>query len=364
MASKDNRPSCPPARDPMRLPEPPRHRFARTAILLAPMMLALLGAHANALTLKIATLSPEGSSWMTTLHAAADAVAERTEGRVRLRFYAGGVMGGDQAMLRKMRIGQIHGAAITAASLAPIASEAQLYSLPMLFRNFDEVDHVRARFDPVVIEALEAAGYPVLGLAEAGFAYAMARTPVLHVEEIRDQRVWTPQGDRAAQVAIEGFGVQPVPLALGDVLVGLQTGLVSAVTVPPIGALALQWHTALTHVLDLPLLYVYGTLILTDRAFEQLAAPDRTVLRSVMQAAFESISAANRADHQAAFDALLAQDIERLAPDGATRAAWQAAANTSIEGMITQDIVRRDQVDAIRSMLDSIRDGSSQAAED
>jgi TRAP-type C4-dicarboxylate transport system substrate-binding protein len=49
-----------------------------------------------ATTLKIATLSPEGTGWMIELRAAAKAIRQRTDDEVKLKIYPGGVMGDDK----------------------------------------------------------------------------------------------------------------------------------------------------------------------------------------------------------------------------------------------------------------------------
>lgn len=89
----------------------------------------------QAATLKIATLAPDGSYWMQALRDAASQIKQQSQGRLQLRFYPGGVMGNDQSVLRKMRIGQLHGAVLTAGGIAQVAPESQAYSLPFLFRD-------------------------------------------------------------------------------------------------------------------------------------------------------------------------------------------------------------------------------------
>ena len=59
--------------------------------------------------IKIATLSPDGTSWMRAMRAAGDTITRRSQGRVELRFYPGGVMGNDQSVMRKIRAGQLQG---------------------------------------------------------------------------------------------------------------------------------------------------------------------------------------------------------------------------------------------------------------
>ena len=117
-------------------------------LLAAALTGCLLAAAAAAQELKIATLAPDGTSWMKEMRAAAETLTTASGGRVRLKFYPGGVMGNDATVLRKIQIGQLHGGAVTVLALARIYPDSQLYGLPMLFRSYAEVDYVRA-FAPV-----------------------------------------------------------------------------------------------------------------------------------------------------------------------------------------------------------------------
>ena len=123
------------------------HVFRMLKTLLTGMvLLAAPGLHA--VEFKIATLSPDGSIWMKVLREGGREVTERTDGRVTFKFYPGGVMGDDKAVLGKIRRGQLHGAVLTAGGLNQVYTDLQLYTLPMLFHDFGEVDAVRAEMDP------------------------------------------------------------------------------------------------------------------------------------------------------------------------------------------------------------------------
>ena len=319
-------------------------RIARIVVLAV----ALLGAPvATAATLKIATISPPGSSWMRLMRAGAEEIAERTEGRVEFKFYPGGVMGDDAAVIRKIRFGQLQGAALTVGALTPFYTDIRLYNLPILFRDFAEVDAVRAELDPVISRGLEDAGWVVFGLGEAGFAYAMSKRPGSTLEDARSQKVWVPADDVGALAAIEGFGITPVPLSMADVLTGLQTDLIEAVAVPPVGALALQWHTQVDYLLDLPLLYIYGALTVEKKIFDRISEADQAIVRDVMERQFAEITAVNRSDHESALAALRSQGIDVLPPpDAAALEAWraggaQARANMLEQGAVTPELALR-----------------------
>ncbi len=92
-----------------------------------------LAAPAQAVVLKVATLTPDGSSWMRKMRAGAEEVAQATDQRVRFKFYPGGVMGNDRAVLRKIRAGQLHGGAFSGGTLTGYYSDIQIYSLPLTF---------------------------------------------------------------------------------------------------------------------------------------------------------------------------------------------------------------------------------------
>jgi TRAP-type C4-dicarboxylate transport system substrate-binding protein len=318
-------------------------------------MLLCLSAGLQAATLKIATLSPPGSAWMQAMEAAGVRIAAETEGRVTLRFYPGGVMGDDTAVLRKIRFGQLQGAALTTGALQNDFTDVQLYNLPMLFNDFDEVDALRAQFDPALLAGLEEAGWVAFGFAEAGFAYAMSKAEVTTLPEARALKVWVPSDDKGSEASLRGFGLSAVPLSIADVLPGLQTQLIDAIAAPPVAAVALQWFTQLQAVLDLPFMYVYGTLALQRKAFERLSAEDQAVLRTVLSETFAAIGARNRADHEQAMAALKAQGLRFLAPSPEARAEWVAAAATARQEMIDSGAVSAERYAALQAALRAYR---------
>ena len=72
-------------------------------------------------TFKIATLAPEGSSWMKLYHEWAQRIETDTSGRVKIKFYSGGVQGDERdAAIAQFRpeIRQIAGNRVPQADLA------------------------------------------------------------------------------------------------------------------------------------------------------------------------------------------------------------------------------------------------------
>jgi len=321
------------------------------------LLLLLTTFPAQATTLKIATLLPDGTSWMNMLRSGAEELEQRTEGRVKLRFYHGGVMGNDNSVLRKIRIGQLHGGALTAGGLAAIYPDIQIYSLPFLFRSFAEVDYVRERMDPELVDGLKRAGFVSYGFSEGGFAYLMSQLPLDNVDQLLQRKIWSPEGDQISLSAFRSIGVSPVPLPLTDVLTGLQTGLIDTVGSSPSGAIALQWHTRIKHVADIPLIYLYGTLVIRDKALNKISSGDRQILREIMEDRFRQINQQTRIDNQGALKALEKRGIRFYRPKAGERASWQhlidkVEANLEAEHQLDPALFRQ-----VQQLLDDFRKG-------
>lgn len=185
--------------------------------------LFLIAFSSHAKTFKIATLAPSGSSWMSHMKSAAQEIQQLTNNRVNFKFYPGGIMGDDDAVLKKMRIGQLQGGAMTSGSVAKFFPDIQIYSLPLAFKTFDEVDYVRKHMDQMIINGLDKNGITTFGLSEGGLAFAMSNTPITKVTDLQARKIWTPSNNKPALLALQAFNVSPIPLGIGDVLAGLQS---------------------------------------------------------------------------------------------------------------------------------------------
>lgn len=264
-------------------------------------------------------------------------------------------MGSDKDVLRKMRVGQLHGAAVAIGSLAEVYSDAQVYQVPFAFHAYDEVDYVRARMDPLIEAGLRERGLVSFGLTEGGFAYFFSRDPIRRIADLRAHKVWGPLGDEMSSLALDTVGVTPVPLSLTDVLTGLQTGVVDTVAIPPIGAIALQWHTRLRYMTDVPVMYTYGTLVLDRRTFERLEPADREVLEAVLRGVFSDISANNRRDEREARAALVAQGIELVAPAAAELPRVREIGAEIVQRLEARDIIGADMLGRLQRHLEAYR---------
>ena len=280
--------------------------------LILGLLVLMFSLPLHAATLKIATVTPEGSQWMKDMRASAKEIKERTDGRVQIKYYGGGVMGNDQKVLSRIRIGSLQGGAFTPTALAGQYSDLNLYGLPMVFDSEEEATYVRSRLDATLSQGLEKAGYVNFGFAAGGFAVLMSNTPIDSLDDLKGKKVWIPEGDDISRRAMEALSLSPVTLPLTDVLTGLQTGLIDIVAMSPIGALVLQWHTKVKYITELPLVYTLGFMAVDKRAFGKLSANDQAIVREVMSRTYENFDKTNLVDNSGARDALLNTGIESV----------------------------------------------------
>lgn len=326
---------------------------------LIPLLAFFLPALAQAQTLKISTLYPEGTTIVTALKDASSEIESRSEGRVKLKIYPGGVMGDDNAVHRKIKIGQLHGALTQAGAFARFYKDSQILNVPLAFRSYEEVDFVRSKLDPVIKQGFEKSGWITFGGVDGGFAYVMSDDPVASVAELQEQKLWLPANDPASAMGAKVFGLSPIMLNIGTVLTSLQTGAIDAFAAPPVAALTLQWYSRVDYLTDVPLLYTYGVLAISNKHFGKLSAADQAVVREVLEATFKQLDETSRAENVAAFDAIQQQGIQVIKPGPEQMANWEEYASKATVTLVEAGEVSQAMLDRLNALLKEFRSGAA-----
>ncbi len=324
--------------------------------ILGISILCLVYSSANyAVTLKIATIAPSGTNWMKEMKKGAKEIKKKTNNRVKIKFYPGGVMGNDQSVHRKIRINQLQGGAFSSSGLSTVDTNIQLLSMPMLFKSFEEVDYVRKVMDEKIKQHVSDNGFVILGISEGGFARIMSNKIINNIQDIRDSKVWIPEGDDLVYETFKTMGISPIPLPLADVFTGLQTGLIETIASTSTGAIAFQWHSKLTNMVDIPVLYVIGTLAVSKEAFNKIKPDDQKIVIDEMKKAFAALDKINRQDNINATAALKTQGLAVMHPSAEEVQKWQNYSDQSIKNMVKSGMIDKDLMDEVLDMLNKFR---------
>jgi TRAP-type C4-dicarboxylate transport system substrate-binding protein len=328
--------------------------------LLLPFLMAWAG-QALGQTLKIATIAPEGSSWMKDMRAGAEVIEQHTDGRVKFKFYGGGVQGNDKQVQRKMRTGQLHGGAFASGGLNRFQRDADIFSLPMLFKSIEEARYIRDALEGDIRQRLEDAGYVNFGMAAAGFAYMMSDKELITLTDLKGQKVWIPEDDAVSYAALRALGIAPVVMPITDVMTGLQTDLLDSVTAPPVGAVVFQWHTQLKYITDAPLAYVYAALLIEKRAFDRLSPADQAVVREVMEGIYRKFDRYGVTENEEAFQALLSNGLKLVRPNPAEVEEWRTIVAESNRRLADEGRFDSELYQRIHTLLRDYRDNPAPA---
>jgi TRAP-type C4-dicarboxylate transport system substrate-binding protein len=305
-------------------------------------------------TIKMATLAPEGSTWHKGLRKMGEEWKELSGGEVELKIYAGGVVGNETVMLRKMRIGQLHGGAMTNLGLLEIDPGPQVINTPMLIRSYPELDHVMATMGPKFEKTIEENGYVVLSWGDAGWAHLFSKQPLTDPDDVGQLKIFAWEGDPGAVEMYRKGGFKPVVVAATDILPSLQSGLLDSFPSSPLAALAMQWFGLTPNMLDIPWAPLMGAVIVKKEAWEAIPADIRPKLLASARRVSAEIQGQIRKQDGKAVEVMKKYGLKVNSVDDATRARW-IKKSEAIYPIVREKIVPADVFDETKRLVDEYR---------
>ncbi len=330
------------------------HRFARPtrrAVVgggLTALAAAGLPRRARAggpITIKVATVAPEGTSWAKGISRIGQEWARISNGEVRLKLYAGGVAGHEGTAVRKMRIGQLHMAALTNVGLLDIDPAPQVINTPLLIRSNAQLDCVMPRLTPTFEKRLLDKGFVVLNWSDVGWVRFFTRGPMRTPEDAAKYKFWIWDGDPGALLIYREAGFNPVVTASIDIIPSLQSGLLDGFPATPLSALAMQWFALAPHMLDLAWAPLTGATVITRAAWDAIPASYHEAFLDAARRIGDELRAEIRAQDGKAIAVMKKYGLQVTEVDAATRKAWEERA-LRVRPIIREKIVPPDVFDA------------------
>ncbi len=218
---------------------------ALTVVLLAS---GLRSAASDTVTIRLGTILPSGTAQYSLIQELGETWRKESAGAVKLTLYPDGRLGGEAEMVKKLRIKQINAGLFSAVGLAEIDPSANgLQIMPLMFHTWEEVDYVREHVRPLLEQRIRAKGFEVLFWADAGWVKFFSKDAAIHPDEFRKMKTFAWAGDPQQFAITQAVGFQPVSLETTDILLGLNTGMITTVGVPPLIALAGQYYRPAPH---------------------------------------------------------------------------------------------------------------------
>jgi TRAP-type C4-dicarboxylate transport system substrate-binding protein len=308
---------------------------------------------------KIASLAPAGSVWVEQFQRFADEVKEKSGGEVTFRVYAGGVMGDEQAMYRKMRVGQLHGGGFTMSGISSVVQDFRVLSIPFLMKDYKEVDCVKNGLLPTFKDEFREKGLELIAMTEVGFIYAMSTKPLRTLDDLRKSTNWSPAGDPVSETYLTTLGITPVQLSIPDVLSSLQSGLVETVYNSLYGGIVFQWFTKAKYVVDIPYGYAYGVFALDGKKFAKLTPEQQQIIRQSADTHFPILLQKTRESNEESKKIMIERGSEFVSVDAKTAGELRAQRDRTIDKLVESSFSKNIYNQTVELLKKCQADGGS-----
>jgi TRAP-type C4-dicarboxylate transport system substrate-binding protein len=304
-------------------------------LALALLLAASSASAQSAVRVKLGTMAPQGSTWHQQMIAMAEDFSKASGGKVELKIYAGGTQGNEGEMIRKMSIGQLQAASITAVGLHEITPEPQAEDVPFMIDSYEEYDYVHEKVRAKLEAFIFRRGFQVLQWGEVGFVYLFSTQPYRTPAEFGKGKVFTWNGDPAAEAAWKAAGFHPVVLSSTDLVPSLASGMINIVGYSPLYAYTTNLYSRAKYMLDLRWGFLTGATVVRKDAWEKIPAETREKLLQIAEDYGQKGRADVRKQNEDAIAQMKKRGLTVLQP--ASIEAWHKAsdqANMVVRGKV------------------------------
>jgi len=209
---------------------------------------------------------------------------ERSQGEIRGKVYHSSALGSTAQLLEGMNLGTVQ-STITVVFDSYVEKTAVL-QVPFLFRD---TEHFYKVIDgPIADEVVSDApkkGFRVLSIWDSGMRQIWTSKKAINkLEDLRGMKIRVP-GGKIWVNTFKALGVNPTPMALGEVYSGLQQGIIEGMEQPVAYIYADKYYEVLKYMVEVDYQVSPGYLIVSDRWWKSLSPSGQKV---AMEAAKEA----------------------------------------------------------------------------
>jgi len=327
-------------------------RYFPLVALLAVVLSGLPGATTKtraeeATMLRIASLAPSGSSWMKVLNAWNKTIQDKTDGRLKLRFYPGGSQGDERDFVRKIRVGQLDGGVVTIVGLAMLVRSMVILGVPGFLETYEKLDRVRTKLADRFEKMFEDEGFKMVAWGDAGKTRLFSVEEIAKPSDLKSMRPWVWKDDLNFIEFYDVVGAPGVRLGVPEVYPGLQTKMVDVVTSSALTAVALQWYTRVNYMTGHNLSIIAGGVVMKKDKLDALPPDLQEAFYSTAKRVETLLNESIRRDDQTAYDVVMKKGI--VATDTSKhKAEWDQVSKQILDRM-TGRVFSKDLVDAVKA---------------
>jgi tripartite ATP-independent transporter DctP family solute receptor len=249
--------------------------------LLALLVLALapFARAEDVVTLKLATVAPDGTPWAEQLQQYKARVEKESGGKIKVKAFLGGTLGDENSTVAETRRGTIGMWGGSTAALGSVVPELQVLELPYLFQSGAEADYI---LDEVLHEDLRKLladrGYVLAFWAENGYRSYGSKFGCIKTPADVKGRKMRSQESSVHLDTYRSIGESPVPIPVTEVLTGLQTGVVDGFDNTPLFAFAASWYQGVKFYSVTDHIYQPAAVLISKKVFDGVSPELQKIL--------------------------------------------------------------------------------------
>lgn len=257
-------------------------------LVMLVLMLQTTFAQNKPVRLKIATVVPEGSSWVKCMREISKEAKSKMN--IELVIYPGGILGDANSTLDQIKYNKIDGGGFMGSTISNMCTKLRIFDLPHKYRNIDEWKYVFKKIRKEISQELEKNNLIVLGWSYGGFVDLYSKAPIRTLQDFQKAKVWFSPGDPLMDSLFRKMEIHGVPMTTTNTFSALQTGLINCVYNTPYGVMAMQWHTNVKFRTRYPIVNAMGAVVVTKKSFEKIPPQYRKLFLSICNKHFQKLA--------------------------------------------------------------------------
>ena len=302
-------------------------------LILATVVLIPLFSSATDI-IKMGTSAPERSPWVDAMKEMSRGWERISQGKVKVKIYAGGIAGNEEDTIRKTRLGTLSGAAVSNMGVVKIYPDAYVLNAPFLFNSEEELEYVLEKMKPRFEKEIEDRGFKVIIWTMAGWVHFFTKEQALHPEDMTKFKIGFSVGEPEMEQAWKKMGYHVIPTDLKDLLIGLQSGMVNAFTLPPLIAASGQYFPLAPHMNSLKVAPLLGAVIISERGWKNIPAEYHEPMLELTRGLSDGLYEETVKLEKEAVEAMKKHGLMVYSPPSESLPLWKEAAQEGIEELV------------------------------
>ena len=240
-------------------------------IFILPCLLQAGNSKSKLIRMKFGTIVPDNSpvvdEWAKPHKKSIEVCSQN---RIRVKIFAGGILGDENTMVQKIKNGSLHMYAGTFGSLATEIPNLIVFGLPFLFNNNEEIDYLFKQIMPKELPLLVNNNeFILIGIGDVGWRSMFTKSIINDITDLQNMRIRCQQTPLHLDIW-KSLGVIPRPIGATETLTALQGNFIDGFDQSLTFAYASSWYSQTKYLTLTKHLYIPGMVVLSSKFYNKL----------------------------------------------------------------------------------------------